>query len=154
MPVKFAQILAAVALILSATVVHAAGQDYSETLKSAALEIEGLRHDYPQLMEFSVIKHVSAEDVRIDYEYHTHEPEITAGWLSGVPHPDDDGIWFFIDFHDPGSTAQIHTQPMTVPICLGDKKVSFLILEGKATKPLYGSIWKILEKYGARECGW
>jgi len=89
----------------------------------------------------------------ITYAFRTHAPEKHGGWTSGVPNPDDDGIWFFIDFHEASSTAEIHTQPMTgPPMCIGAKRVSFLILEGKATSPAYGAIWKVLRAQGVKDC--
>jgi hypothetical protein len=77
-----------------------------------------------------------------------------VGWTSGVPNPDDDGIWFYLDFHDPDSMAQIHTQPWVGrKMCLGKKIAWLLILEGQKTKPLAREILSILEKYGVKPCG-
>jgi hypothetical protein len=70
-----------------------------------------------------------------------------------VPHPDADGVWFHLNLHDPGSLAQIDTQPASLPICLGAKRVTFLILEGKETKPRGRRIQAILTRHGARRCG-
>jgi hypothetical protein len=69
-----------------------------------------------------------------------------------VPNPNDDGVWFYIDFHDPHSTRQIHTQPMIAKYCLGDQRLSFLILEGKKSKPVGGNIWQILQQHGVEPC--
>jgi len=122
--------------------------NYSELLKKIGNEISALRRDYPQLADFSPAKHVQLESLIISYEYKTHEPPRRGGWTSGVPHPDPDGVWFYIDFHDPNSMAQIHTQPVVPKGRIGDKAVMFLILEGNKTKPLSGKIWEILKNNG------
>ena len=122
-------------------------------LKSVARDIESLKGEFPQLADFSAARHVSIEPAKIVYGFRTHAPERRGGWTSGVPHPDDDGVWFYIDIHDPASTLQIHAQPATAPICLGDQRVSFLILEGKNTKRLDAPIWKALATHGAKPCG-
>jgi hypothetical protein len=72
---------------------------------------------------------------------------------NGVPNPDD-GVWFFIDFHTPDSAAQIDTQPSQPPIrsCFGDKRLTFLIWEGKNTKSIGSTLWKILGRHGVKHC--
>jgi hypothetical protein len=122
-----------------------------EILLSIGRDIEQLKTDYPQLEAFSVSNNVNVSSLSITYDFKTHSPERRGGWRSGVPSPDADGIWFYIDFHDPDSTAQIHTQPVAAEVFLGDKKVSFLILEGAETKHVAGAIWRILESHGAKE---
>lgn len=127
--------------------------NFQETLQSVARHIEALKKDFPQLKEFSPIKNTDIQGLRIEYAYHTHPALQRGGWTSGVPNPDDDGIWFYIDFHDPDSLAQIHTQPVTGwAVCLGNKRASLLSLEGKNTKPVQGALWKILERHGAKPC--
>jgi hypothetical protein len=134
-------------------VVTAAERDYSGIMKSIAGDIEKLKLQYPQLKDFSVSNNLNLRDLAIVYAYHTRSPEKTGGWTSGVPHPNEDGVWFYFDLHDPNSTAEVHTQPMvTVPMCLGSKNLSFLSLEGSHTTSIDGAIWKILRSYGAREC--
>ena len=123
--------------------------DYSRVLQAVARDIAGLKRDFPQLEEFSRSDHASPGGLQIAYGYHTHRPQGRAGWTSGVPSPDDDGVWFYIDFHDPESMAQIHTQPLVPKGKLGDKRVMFLILEGAETKSLADSIRQILKKNGA-----
>lgn len=130
----------------------AVAQDDLSILMSVARDIEELKSDFPQLQEFSFTKNLSTESVKIDYAFHTHPPEKKGGWSSGVPHPSDDGIWFYIDIHDPSSKLQIHTQPMATRLCIGDKRVSFLILEGKATKTLHSLIWRTLARQGVKQC--
>ena len=74
------------------------------------------------------------------------------GWAGGVPNPDSDGIWFYVDLHDADSQAQIHTQPVTANLCLGKKRVSFLILEGEGTNSVAGRIHAILTAHGVTFC--
>jgi len=126
--------------------------NHKRAIKGVARDIANLKRDFPQLRDFSVAKNLSENELRIEYEYHTHKAERIGGWTSGVPNPDDDGIWFFIDFHDANSTAQIHTQPASLPICIGDKRVTFLSLEGTRTKSVAGKIFRILETHGAKKC--
>ena len=127
------------------------GQQFIDAVSQ---DIMKLKKEYPQLSDFSPAKHTESEKQKVSYGYRTHRAEHAGGWTSGVPNPDPDGIWFHIDVHDPKSTDQIHTQPMTAPVCFGKDKVSFLILEGTGTKSVSGEIWKILEKHGAKQCGW
>ncbi|HKE57802.1 MAG TPA: hypothetical protein VKB46_13910 [Pyrinomonadaceae bacterium] len=120
-------------------------------------DIANLKAQFPQLREFSVSKNVLSERLIITYDYHTHRSQIRSGWRAQVPEPDDDGVWFYIDFHDPGSTDQIHTQPTLgwpgwPPDCFEDKKVSFLMLEGNKTSPVSGEISEILHRYGVKLC--
>jgi hypothetical protein len=125
----------------------------AEALMSIARDIEQLRGEYPPLEGFSAAKHVDTHGLRIDYHYRTHAPTQAGGWTAGVPNPDDDGLWFHIDFHAWDSTSQLHTQPMTgPPLCLGDKRVSFLILEGKRTRPVSPAIWPVLRRHGVEDC--
>jgi hypothetical protein len=111
-----------------------------------------LKSQYPQLAEFSVSKAMDVPHLKVSYGFHTHRAEHGGGWTAGVPNPDPDGLWFYIDLHDPGSAAQIHTQPMIAPVCFGANKVSFLILDGPETKPVSHAIWDILNKRGAKPC--
>src|SRR5215831_8625236 len=96
-------------------------QIYQRTLRAIAEDIGKLKNEFPQLKEFSLAANFSAENLIIDYAYHTHQSHVPGGWRAHVPEPDDDGIWFYIDFHEPNSQAQIHTQPETFPYFLGEK---------------------------------
>jgi hypothetical protein len=144
--------LAFLTIAFCASVAPAHAQDRLSILQAIAIDIEKLKADFPQLREFSAVTHLRAEPPRIGYAFRTHEPEKTGGWTSGVPNPDADGVWFHIDLHDPGSKLQLHTQPVTPSLCLGMSRVSFLLLEGRDTRSLYGPIWSTLSKHGAREC--
>jgi hypothetical protein len=150
---SLASALASLTLAFCAGVVPAHAQDRLSLLKAVAIDIEKLKTDFPQLRDFSAVKNLQADPPSIDYAFRTHAPERTGGWTSGVPHPDADGVWFHIDLHDPGSQLQLHTQPVTASLCLGESRVSFLLLEGRDTRSLYGPIWSALSKQGARECG-
>src|SRR5881296_3429102 len=109
----------------------AGGFDYKRSIEGIARDIAGLKESYPQLKDFSVAEHLHTDRHEIWYSYHTHKPVGRGGWTSGVPNPDEDGIWFYIDFHDPRSAAQIHTQPAVASqYCVGDMRLSFLSLEG------------------------
>jgi hypothetical protein len=125
--------------------------DYADVMRAIAQDIAALRHDYPQLAQFQSDRQIGGE-MAITYTFHTHAAAPGGGWTSGVPNPDDDGIWFYLDFHDPQSTAQIHTQPVIAAQCIGDKRVSLLILEGRTTRSVEGEIQKILRHHGVGRC--
>jgi hypothetical protein len=127
---------------------------YRKTIQAVARDIETLRRQYPQLIEFSVTRNTEPDRLLIEYSYHTHAAVHHGGWTSHVPNPDDNGIWFYIDLHEPDSIAQIDTQPAQAPIqnCVWKKRVTFLILEGRSTKPVAGRIAKILMRHGAGPC--
>lgn len=129
----------------------AADSAAARIIEEIGREIEKLKTTFPQLEEFSGA-HVNVDRLTISYSHRTHEPERSGGWTSGVPHPDPAGIWFHIDLHDASSTAELHTQPMSAPVCLGDWKVTFLIREGSETNSVYAAIWKILADHGVEEC--
>ena len=117
-----------------------------------ATDIEKLTHEFRQLQTFKVKDDFHPDSLAIDYGFHTHQPQGRAGWTGAVPNPDNDGLWFYIDLHDANSTAQIHTQPVTQRLCLGKKRVSFLILEGEGTNSVAGRIHAILTAHGVRPC--
>src|SRR3989338_2495952 len=125
--------------------------DNVKTLRAIAQDIEKLKNELPQLKEFSVNQNLDTSRLVISYQFHTHKPERLVGWTGGVPNPDDDGIWFYIDFHERDSQSQIHTQPVTIPLSLEKKRVSFLMLQGKKTKSLESHIMNILKKNGVKQ---
>jgi hypothetical protein len=125
--------------------------DYPGVLVALAQEIAWLKGEFAQLRDFSPSEHARADALQISYGYHTHRPQGRAGWTSGVPNPDDDGIWFYLDFHDPSSMAQIHTQPLVPKGVFGRKRVMLLILEGAETRPVAGRLWEILKKNGVKK---
>ena len=144
----------AISGVLDGQRASSAEPDYTKSIRAIARDIEALKPQFPQLKEFS--KTSSVEDGRlvIQYSYHTHRATHFGGWTSQVPNPDRDGVWFYIDLHAPDSTAQIDTQPAQPPIqrCLGNKVITFLILEGSDTKPLGGHISTILQHHGVSAC--
>ena len=144
--------LASLTFGLSAGVAPAQAQDRFSILKAIAMDIEKLKTGFPQLRDFSAATHLHAEPPSISYAFHTHAPARTGGWTSGVPNPDPDGVWFYIDLHNPSSNVEVHTQPVTTSLCLGESRVSFLLLEGRDTLSLYGPISSALAKQGVREC--
>ena len=140
-------------LVFSAHGIASARSPDSGTLALIAGEIENMKEQYSQLHDFSRQANVNANTLAISYAYRTHKAKHAGGWTAGVPNPDEDGIWFYIDFHDPASTSQIHTQPaFRSPQCLGNMRVSFLILEGPRTASVSGAIWQALKKHGVAEC--
>lgn len=132
--------------------VMAVEPDYSKIIKAIAQDIAALKIEFKQLRMFSPAQDADLERLTISYSYRTHQPRHRPGWAGSVPNPNADGVWFYIDFHDRNSMAQIHTQPVTIPLCYGDKRVSFLILEGKKTRSVGERIGAILEKHGVKQC--
>ena len=121
---------------------------FPSTCREIADDIEKLTRQYPQLTNFRA---VDQKDCTIRYEYKTHRPTTRGGWSSGVPHPDADGIWFYIGIYDPNgpdAQSQIHTQPVVPNWWIGSRKVMYLILEGTQTKSASATIAKILERHG------
>ncbi len=146
-------LLALLALLSSTAARAASDYDDAASIKAIASDIAGLRTEFPQLHDFSATQNVLFDKLAIDYAYHTHRhtgPK--GGWVAHAPNPDDDGVWLYIDFHDPDSAAQIHTQPATPATCFGEKRATFLILEGKQTKPLGERIKAILDAHGVKPC--
>jgi hypothetical protein len=126
--------------------------DYAATCHAIAEDIEDLARHYPQLAAFTVTR-VMKRQCTIDYEYHTHKPEQRGGWSSGVPHPDPDGIWLFINVWDPDDPsdryAELHTQPMTFERRhLGKREVTVFVAEGDHTTPVADHIHAILKARG------
>ena len=146
-----------VLMLLLASLAAAQQRDYLKVLQAVAQDIAGLKGEFPQLKDFSPAANVNPKGIAwlaIVYAYHTHRAKHAGGWTSGVPNPDDDGIWFWIDFHERDSRAQIDTQPMAgAALCLDEKRVQFLILEGQKTKSVSGRIRSILNSHGVAECG-
>jgi hypothetical protein len=153
---RSAGVRASVACLLTIVTACASTADHppdANTLQVIARDIEGLRASYPQLADFSAQRNANPASLAISYAFHTHEPEPTGGWTSGVPNPDKDGLWFHINFHPANSRAEIDTQPMTItPQCLGHMRVGFLILEGAKARSVNGALWRILRAHGVEEC--
>jgi hypothetical protein len=120
----------------------------AETILAIAHEIDALKPACPHLADFDLQKHVHGAE--IDYAYHTHRADASqrGGWTKGVPNPDADGVWIYIDIHDPASQAQIHTQPAVPMLRVGNDLLMMLILEGERVPPCAGRIWAILSRYG------
>jgi hypothetical protein len=121
---------------------------YESTLRAIAEAIEALKPEYPQLAEFSVERTFNGPHLHIAYYYRVDPPRRTGGWGGGVPWPRDDGLNLFIDFHDPQSTQQLHTQPRVPLFRFKNKAVMLLMVEGKQTKSLRRTIVRIFEEHG------
>jgi len=117
----------------------------SAFVEGVAADIEGLAATYPQLAEFRASRHLDRTRLVIEYQRHTHAATHHGGWTSGVPNPDPDGIWLYVDLHESASTAQIHTQPVVPMRDVLGRKLMMLVLEGDATRPAAGALHSILE---------
>lgn len=149
---KLPGVLCAALALLGAAAPGATPKDI-RVVQRMAEGIAALKHAYPQLADFDPRVHAHPNALRIDYAYHTHAPAPGAGWTAGVPHPDDDGVWFHLDLHAPDSTLQLHTQPMQArPLCLGRWRVSLLVLDGARTRSLAGALGALLRNAGAAPC--
>jgi len=105
------------------------------TLQAIAADIEALAATCPQLADFHASKALRADDLSISYAFRTHRPTHHGGWTSGVPEPDPDGLWFYIDLHAPDSRSQIDTQPAVPTLDVLGRKLMMLVLEGSAGRP-------------------
>jgi hypothetical protein len=114
-------------------------------LGAIALDIEALGPRYPQLAGFRAAQNFDRGRLVIEYAHHTHPSTHRGGWTSGVPNPDADGIWLYVDLHGADSMAQIHTQPMVPMLDVLGQKLMMLLLEGEATRPAAGALQAILE---------
>lgn len=124
--------------------------NYSQIITEIGRDLAALVQDHPLFQDFSCTKHVHPRALRIDYAFRTHDDPKKKGWLKGVPNPDPDGIWLYIDFHDPDSQAQLHTQPVVPRASIGAKEVLFLLFQGQGTDSLELRIRNILEAHGIR----
>jgi len=147
-----ANLLPCVLLLALCTGAQGEEIDYAQSLREIARDIAALKPGYPQLAQFEPTVHGGSSQPAISYDFHTHAAPQAGGWGSMVPNPDADGVWFYIDFHDPDSTLAIHTQPVIAAQCIGAKRVSVLILEGSQTRKLEGEIQKILRHRGVGRC--
>jgi len=130
---------------------QAAEPDYRKALQAIDRQLAQLGREFPQLLDYAKTRNLDLDQLVIGYAFHTHRPQRRAGWTSGVPNPDDDGIWFHIDLHDPDSQAQIHTQPVTFTKAKLGKKIAFLLmLEGGKVKSAEGRIWEIIQDVAKR----
>jgi hypothetical protein len=141
-------------VVLMASGAGSACEDASPaaTLQAIAHDIEALGAKHAALREFSAARHYDTAALRIDYAWHTHQATHQGGWTAGVPNPDDDGVWFYIDVHAADSTLQIHTQPVVPAWCLGGKRVAFLMLEGAKAGALGAELQRILQAHGVVAC--
>jgi len=129
-------------------------EDYRTICENIAKDIGLLKDKFPQLKEFNVSNNLDKESCKLRYEYRCHRSNYRGGWTSGVPNPDQDGIWFYIgiwDENDPTeSLAQINTQPLILKGYIKNRRVTFLILEGDKTSKISPDIYRILENHGIK----
>lgn len=118
-----------------------------DVLEALVRDIEALRARCPQLAAFDAKRDLHAEERVISYDFHTHAAARRGGWRSGVPEPDRDGVWLYIDIHRADSTAQIHTQPFGLPSwdVAGDRLL-FIMFEGEKTHACYAEVKAAIEK--------
>jgi len=137
--------------VAPAPAVESETRTYQKAIESIATDIEALKPRFPQLAEFAAKEHCDIDRLAISYGFKTHRSTRRGGWTAAVPNPDKDGVWFYIDFHEPDSMAQIHTQPVVPRRFFQSKKVMFLILEGEETENLAGALDGILRDRGVRD---
>jgi hypothetical protein len=121
---------------------------FPETCEAIARDLEMLTKEYAQLADYRAVDH---RNCTFGYAYRTDPPQGGGGWSGATPHPQPDGIWFYIGIYDPNgpdATAQIHTQPGVPNWWIGSRKVMFLIKEGAQTKKAGPAIFKVLENNG------
>ena len=105
------------------------------------------------LSKFDTEQNVDLNALSIEYAHNTERSKINAGWRAGVPAPQENGVWFYVDLHDVDSTKQLHTQPLSAgPYCYAEKLVAVLILQGAKTKPFSKPLMEILHRNGVRPC--
>jgi hypothetical protein len=128
--------------------------DYAAICSGIADDIEPLRARYPQLADYRAASALERE-CTISYGHHTHRATHAGGWTAGVPNPDPGGIWFYISVWDPAdpaeASAQINTQPVLPPWWIGQRRVTFLILEGERTQPVANALLAVLEHHEMTE---
>jgi hypothetical protein len=124
-------------------------------LEGIAADIEALAARFPQLAAFRAATHLDRARLVIEYGHHTHPATHHGGWTSGVPNPDPDGIWLYVDLHDPADMAQIHTQPDVPMVDALGQKLELLVLEGSATTRAQDALRAILRRRAAEAdpCG-
>ena len=128
--------------------------NYDEICRNIAADIAALKDRFPQLTEFTPSVANQKSNCSIDYEYHCRQPAGRAGWAGAAPNPDPDGVWFYIglwDESDPSQAeSQINSQPAIPRRHIGNRRVTFLILEGGRTASVNEAILAILKKHGLR----
>jgi len=121
----------------------------ADAIGAIARDLEALRADYPQLADFSAEAACDQMRLVVTYAYRTRAPTRSGGgWAAAAPAPEDDGVWLYLDFHDPASTAQIHTQPVVPALHRGPKRVMLLLREGARTRSLHAALMIILARHG------
>lgn len=134
----------------AATVTH---DDPAQALCAIARDLEAEKSDFPQLRGFSAREHCDGVQLVISYEHACDPPQGGGGWSGATPAPRADGIWLHLDFHDPRSMAQIHTQPVVLPRRYGALDVTLLLREGSATHSIGPTLEAIMARHGVTMAG-
>lgn len=119
----------------------------AEIIAAIAADLAALGTTCPRLAAFDPQTAIGPSGLDLDYTFHTHAPKRRGGWTAAVPNPDPDGIFLHVDLHDPGSTAQIHTQPIVPMRDVAGMKLMMLLLEGEAGPPCAPAIDAVLAKH-------
>lgn len=119
--------------------------EYIKLCEDIAKEIESIKSEFPQLIEFEVSKNLN--NCKIDYQYKCHNVD-RPGWRNIDPDPE--GIWLYIELWDENNPSQINTQPFLPKQYIKDKRMTFLIIEGEKTNSVNKVILEILKKHGLR----
>jgi hypothetical protein len=131
---------------------HQRQNEIASFLTIVATEIETLKTSYIQLREFDAKRHCNPKSGIIQYTCNCGQADHVAGWRGGVPRPHPGGLWLYLALwnHDQPQNhlLQLHTQPITEPLFLGNKQIMLLVLEGLNNQNVYPEILNILFRNG------
>lgn len=130
-----------------------AAMSEADVLCSIAGEIEALKPSHPQLAEFQAAEHCDRDRLVIGYQYRCDPPAGGAGWRGATPSPRSGGVWLYLDFHDPSSKRQIHTQPAVPKRVFRDRDVMLLLVEGPGAPSIGLELEAILQRHGIEATG-
>src|SRR5262245_38096661 len=84
-------------------------KEVGKTLLAIADDIEKLKREYPQLKSFSPSRNLIPGPDRpaLEYKFHTRQPLGQEAWRVRIPQPKEDGVWFYINIHNPDSLEPI-----------------------------------------------
>jgi hypothetical protein len=123
---------------------------FPQTCNEIARDLETLTRQFPQLVNYRA---ADQKDCHVSYEYKTLPPSGRGGgWSAGVPRPEAGGVFLYIGIWDPNAkdNRQLDTQPMTGDWVIGDRRVTFILLEGDTVKSAGTAIRRLLERHGMR----
>ncbi len=64
------------------------------------------------------------------------------------PVPEDDGVWFHIDFHESVEMNERASQVFRGDYRNHGRRVMVVIYTGKKTEPVRAALWRVLAKHG------